>query len=180
MSDRARAWLVVVAVVALLTGGLVFLRTGNEVRARPQPGALASPAVAPGVVGGLLPDMILHSRYGQTPARQLRPAVVLLTRADCDCVRVVRQVVADATPLGIVTYVVVKGRRVEDAVRIAAQAGGDAAGFADPAGVLDATYGPVTTDAALVLVRRDGVVTQVVAGVAPSLQLGRALRALVA
>ena len=179
MSERARAWLVVTAVVALLAGGLGYLRTGNGARrVRPGPAPLASPSFAPGTVGGLLPDVVLDGRNGGTPARGLRPAVLLLTRPGCGCVTVVRQVVADATPLGIVTYVITAGP-VADAERVAVQAGGDAGAFADPGAVLATTYG-LRTDAALVLVRSDGVVTQVVAGVAPSLRLDRSLRALLA
>lgn len=179
MGERARAWVTVVAVFALLTAGLLYLRSGGERAPRPAPLALASPAATPGAVGGLLPDVALQGRYGVTPARQLRPAVVMLTRPACDCVEIVRQVVEDATPAGVVTYVVVAAATPGDAERIAAQAGGDAGAFADPEGVLAAAY-RLRTDAALVLVRRDGVVTQVVAGVAPSLQLRSALRALVA
>lgn len=179
MSERGRAWLVVGAVFVVLLTGLVFLRSGNEPRPRAEPGPLASPASSPGAVGGLLPDLVLHGRTGTARARQLRPAVLLLAAPGCGCVEIVRQVVADATPVGVVTYVVMAGQGTGAAERIAVQAGGSAAGFADPDGVLARTYG-LRTEAALVLVRADGVVTQVVAGVAPSLQLGKALRALVA
>ena len=179
MGERAKAWATVVAAFAVLTAGLLYGRSGSERPPRPAPAALASPAATPGAVGGLLPDVSLRGRYGVTPARQLRPAVVMLARPGCDCVEIVRQVVEDATPAGVVTYVVVAGPATGDAERIAAQAGGDAGAFTDPDGALAAVY-RLRTDAALVLVRRDGVVTQVVAGVAPSLQLGSALRALVA
>lgn len=174
-----RAWLAVAAVAAVALAGVVYLRTGEERRPRPDPGPLAAPSAAPGTVGGLLPDVALRGRYGVTPARQLRPAVLVLAAPACRCVEVVRQVVADATPRGVVTYVVQAGASADAAQLLAAQAGGDAGGFADPDGVLAATY-RLRTDAALVLVRRDGVVTQVVAGVAPSLNLDSALRALVA
>jgi hypothetical protein len=178
VSERARAWLAVAAVAGVAVAALVFLRTSPAPSARPSPGPLASPVVTPGAVGGLLPDVPLRGRFGVTQARQLRPAVVMLVRTGCDCVAAIRQVVAETAPLRIATYVVEAGTSFSFATSLAAQSGGEAGGFADPEGALAAAY-RLRTDAALVLVRGDGVVHSVVAAIAPSLRLDPALRALV-
>lgn len=179
MSERAKAWLVVAVGLALTTAAVVYLRGGGEAGPRPERGPLASPAFAPGTVGGLLPDVSLANRNGVTQARGLRPAIVLLVGDGCDCLEVVRQVVAEAAPLRIPTYVVVEGSAAGAAESLAARSGGEAGGFADPGGALARAYG-VRANATLVLVRRDGVVNQVVPAVAPTLRLRPALRALVA
>lgn len=179
MTERSRAWLAVVVVLGVAVAALVFLRTSPAPSARHAPGPLASPVVTPGAVGGLLPDVPLRGRLGVTPARQLRPAVVMLVRPGCDCVAAVRQVVAAAAPLRLATYVVEAGASFSFAASLAVRSGGEAGGFADPEGALAAAYG-LRTDAALVLVRTDGVVHSVVAAIAPSLRLAPALRALVA
>lgn len=179
MTERARTWLVVAVVLGVMVAALVFLRTDGTPVARPAPGPLASPVVTPGAVGGLLPDVPLRGRVGVTPARQLRPAIVMLVRTGCDCVAAIRQVVAEAAPLRLATYVVEAGTSFSFAVSLAVQSGGEAGGFADPEGALAAAY-RLRSDAALVLVRADGVVHSVVAAIAPSLRLAPALRALVA
>jgi hypothetical protein len=179
VSERARAWLGIGAALVLVTALLVFLRSGPEGRPRPAPAPLASPAIAAGTVGGLLPDVLLTGRGGAVPARDLRPAVLVLAAPDCGCLEAVRQVVTAAAPVRVVTYVVEAGPSLEQAATLAARAGGDAGAFADPGGALARAYG-LRSPAALVLVRSDGVVTQVVPAVAPSLSLDRALRGLVA
>lgn len=179
MSERARAWLVVAVVVTLAAAGIVFMRTDPQRSPGPRAGPLASPSLPPGTVGGLLPDVTLQGQFAATPARQLRPAILLLMRPGCTCVETVRQVVTEAAPLRLATYVVEAGTSFAAAVSLAAQSGGEAGGFADPGGVLAAAY-RLRSDAALVLVRSDGVVHSVVAAVAPSLRLDAALRALVA
>ena len=173
MSERARAWVVAGVVLALTTAAILAFRDGSPPLPPPARAPLASPAVTPGTAGGLLPDVVL----GNAPVRSLRPAVLFLVGTGCACVTEVRQVVAAAAPLRLTTYVVAPG--AGDAQRIAAQSGGRAAGFADPGGALAAAYG-VRHNVTLVLVRADGVVSQVVPAVAPSLRLDPALRALVA
>jgi hypothetical protein len=177
--ERTRAWLLLLVPVAVLAVLLAVLRNGGEPAARhPAPRPLASPAGAAGTVGGLLPDATLRGRVEEQPARSLRPGVVMLVAPGCRCVSAVRQVVAEAARYRLVTYLVESGESLRQVEVLAAQAGGDVGPFADPAGALAAAYG-LRTAAALVLVRGDGVVTQVVGAVGPSLRLGTALRALV-
>lgn len=57
---------------------------------------LASPSAAVGEIGGLLPDVTLHRANGNGPLRDLRPAVLFLTPAGCDCNEAVRSVATAA------------------------------------------------------------------------------------
>jgi hypothetical protein len=173
---RARV-IAVVAVLAVL-GVAYFLRSPAPPVARAAPRPLAAPAISAGRVGGLLPDVTLRGRVTEAQARSLRPAVVMLVAPSCDCLRAVRQVVTEAARVRVVTYVVEAGTSLDQAQSLALQAGGDVGPYADPDGVLARTYG-LRSSAALVLVRDDGVVTQVVAAVSPSLRLATALRGLV-
>jgi hypothetical protein len=180
MGERRRVLVVaVVAVVAALVAVAVLRGPSDGRAAPPEPGILASPAVAAGRVGGLLPDVVLRGRIRPSQSRELRPAIVMLVAPDCGCVTALRQVVRDAARLRLVTYVVEAGDSLAQPESLAAQAGGDVAPYADPAGTLAAAY-RLRTHAALVLVRSDGVVTQVVDAVGPALRLDTALRALVA
>jgi hypothetical protein len=175
----ARAWAVVGGAVLLAVVAVLVLRTSPRSAVRhPEPGILASPRAAPGVAGGLLPEVVLRGRIRTTPARELRPAVVMLVAPDCRCIGALRRVVAAAAERGLLTYVVQSGDSLDQPESLAAQAGGDVAPYADPTGTLAAAY-RLRSDAALVLVRSDGVVTQVVAAVGPALRLDAALRALV-
>jgi hypothetical protein len=102
----------------------------------------------------------------------------MLVAPSCDCLDALRHVVAAAAPLRLVTYVVEAGTSPAQVEGLAARAGGDVGPYTDPEGVLARTYG-LRTDAALVLVRADGVVTRVVDAVGPTLRLDAALRELV-
>lgn len=142
------------------------------------PKPVASPLVPAGRVGGLLPDIVLSGRVQPSRARDLRPGVVVLVAPSCDCLAAVRQVVAAASRHGLVTYLVESGTSVGEVATLAVRAGGQVGPYADPGGALARAYGLHTT-AALVLVRDDGVVTQVIDAVAPSLRLDQALERLV-
>ncbi len=152
--------------------------TPSRSRPLPAPKPLASPAIAAGRVGGLLPDVVLSGRAQPDHARDLRPGVVMLVAPSCDCLTSVRQVVTAAASEGLVTYLVEAGTSLDQVLSLASRAGGRVGPYADPGGALARAYGLRTT-AALVLVRDDGVVTQVVAAVGPTLRLTEPLRHLV-
>lgn len=173
----SRAWFVGLGLLVAVPA-LVLLRTSDAPVRRPGAAPLALTAVPDGAVGGLLPDVRLHGRVEDVAARELRPGVLMLVAPACDCVTSLRQVVAAAARLRLVTYVVAAGDSRDQAELLAAQAGGDVGPYADPSGALARAY-RLHTAAALVLVRADGVVTQVVDAVGPSLQLLPALRGLV-
>ncbi|MDQ1710974.1 MAG: hypothetical protein QOE45_424 [Frankiaceae bacterium] len=177
--ERRRRWPVVAgAVLAAVVVALLLRSPAGSPQRRPAAASLAAPVVAPGRVGGLLPDVTLRGRVRTANARELRPAVVMLVAPGCDCVEAVRHVVREAAAYRLVTYLVETGDSPAGTEILAARAGGDVGPYADPAGALAAAYG-LRTDAALVLVRADGVVTQTVAAVGPALRLGTALAALV-
>jgi hypothetical protein len=173
----SRPWLIGLALLVAVSA-LVVLRTSDDPVRRPLPLPLAVTSVADGTVGGLVPDVTLRGRVRTSPSRDLRPGVLMLVAPSCDCVNALRQVVAEASRARLVTYVIEAGDSLRQAETLAAQAGGDVGPYADPAGTLAAAY-RLRSPAALVLVRRDGVVTQVVPAVGPSLRLATALRALV-
>lgn len=179
VSERVRVALALAVGLALTVAVLLYLRTDPPPYTPRPPAELASPFLPPGAVGGLLPEVSLRNRQGPVDSRRLRPGVVFLVADDCACVEQIRQVVAEAAPFRLVTYVVHAGSDPSVAETLAAQAGGAAAGFADEQGVLATAY-RLHTKAAVVLVRRDGVVTQVVAAVAPSLRLASSFAGLVA
>jgi hypothetical protein len=179
VNERGRAWLVVLGAVVAAVVAVVLLRTSQDTpRERPRAGLLATSTASPGRAGALLPEVVLKGRLRTTPARELRPAVVMLVADGCDCLAALRHVVAAAAPLRLVTYVVQAGDSLDQPETLAAQAGGDVAPYADPAGALATAY-RLHTDAALILVRSDGVVTQIVDAGGPALRLDAALRALV-
>jgi hypothetical protein len=144
----------------------------------PAPKPLASPVIGAGRVGGLLPDVLLTGRAQPDHARDLRPGVVMLVGPSCDCLTSVRQVVAATAREGLVLYLVEAGASLDQVLSLATRAGGRVGPYADPGGALARAYG-LRTAAALVLVRDDGVVTQVVEAVGPSLRLTEPLRHLV-
>ena len=152
--------------------------TASRSRPLPVPKPLASPVIAAGRVGGLLPDVVLSGRAQPDHARDLRPGVVRLVAPSCDCLTSVRQVVAAAAREGLVTYLVEAGTSIDQVLSLASRAGGRVGPYVDPGGALARAY-DLHSAAALVLVRDDGVVTQVVAAVGPSLRLAEPLRHLV-
>ncbi len=88
---------VVVLLVVLLFASLVFLLVPVPPRS-PEPQPLARPALAPGSVGALLPDLALPvGDNGSLRLRTLRPAVVVLLPADCGCAWLVDYVIASTS-----------------------------------------------------------------------------------
>jgi hypothetical protein len=86
----------VVAMTLLVIAGLVALlpATGpGPARRAPTPARLATPALPPGSVGGLLPDVSLESPTGTIAARSLRPAVLMLVPDGCACPALVNDLV---------------------------------------------------------------------------------------
>ncbi|RJK97741.1 hypothetical protein [Vallicoccus soli] len=104
-----------VVVVALLTSVL-----GPGAQQRPQAAPLASTGAPPGTVGGLLPDAEVRSLVAGTrrSAQSLRPGVVALVPAACDCPDLVRRLDVLASRAGVRLWLVAQegeGRAVEQA-----------------------------------------------------------------
>lgn len=170
------AVLLVVAAYAALP---VLLRPATDSRRQAEP--LASPTVAPGTVGGLLPDGPLETPGGRTTTRALaRPVALLLVPTPCSC----EPVLVDAVPalLPFVRSVRIVTSRVADPEGREAeslrtgQGRGQVDAGSDVDDVLTAAYAPVGVT--LVLVRGDGVVVGVVRDLQEGQGLGLVLREL--
>lgn len=163
----------ILAVSAVAGSVLVASRPSQERTARPRP--LASPAVAAGQVGGLLPDVRVQVGGALVPARLLRPAVLLLVPASCECTDTVASVSGQAVAYRLQMFVV--GTSAATVLRLASHASGGAARAAvDVTGAFTAAYGRGAPTA--LLVRADGVLTAVVPGVTAAARLESRLRPL--
>jgi len=138
---------------------------------RPAPAPLATPDVAAGSVGGLLPDTALvTTAHSQLSARALRPALVALIPAHCNCRSLLNSLAAQAEEVQISLVVVGAGRGNADITALPGQiTRGRVVAAYDDAGVLAGTYSArgVTT----LIVGRDGVVTDVAKDVTASTRL---------
>jgi hypothetical protein len=132
----------------------------------------SAPAGLTGQPGGLLPDVRLIRRDGPISARELRPAVLLVVASRCECTDKVRHVVAQTAGHPVQLYLV--GDR-SDVTALAGVAGGAVVGLADDGGALSRAY-LGQADAAVVLVRANGLVSEIIGGIATSLQLDPAIR----
>jgi hypothetical protein len=129
-----------------------------------------------GRVGGLLSPATLHGRSGSMQSRDLRPAVVMLVQYPCECLARLKHVAVQADGSKVRVYVVgFHGRAQVD--RLAQGAGRGVVPLVDAQDRLHQAYhrGP---DAILLLVRRDGVVTEIVDGVPANMDLASRLPAL--
>lgn len=89
--------ILVVLLVVLFFASLVFLLVPVPPHS-PDPRPLAHPRLAPGVVDALLPDLALP--VGATSSvrlRTLRPAVIVLLPASCDCSALVEDVIGSTS-----------------------------------------------------------------------------------
>ncbi|MEP7055140.1 MAG: hypothetical protein ABI912_07810 [Actinomycetota bacterium] len=172
---RARRTVVVVAVATLL-GFLAIdsvataLLPGQEYA---RPAALNATARRTGQVGDLLPAGALRGRDHGTRINDLRPAVLMIVRFPCECAARLEHVVAQADGSKVRVYVVgYSGRTQVD--RLADAAGRGVVPLVDVHNVLSGVYHPGEA-AILVLVRRDGIVTEIVDGVPTNMDLASRL-----
>jgi hypothetical protein len=136
--------------------------------AEPAP-VMQSAAKFTGEAGGLLPTGALRGRSHGTRLRDLRPAVLLLVQFPCECAARVKHVAAQADGSKVRVYVVgFHGRTQVD--RLADAAGRGVVPMVDVTNTLNRTYHP-GPEGTLVLVRRDGVVTQIFDGVPDNIDL---------
>ncbi|HVX43858.1 MAG TPA: hypothetical protein VHC49_08220, partial [Mycobacteriales bacterium] len=119
---------------------------------------LASPSAAVGKIGGLVPDLTLHGSQGAThPLRDLRPAVLFLTPAGCNCDDAIRSV-ATAAEHGRINLALIGRDRpdvpkgVSSALTVVAS---------EPSGKLLDTFKVVDGSPVAVLVQPNGIVHDV-------------------
>jgi hypothetical protein len=153
---------------------IVMLVVASPRPQAPRGVALASPKVAPGRPGGLLPKLRISDKQGTfTPLRSLRPGVVLLTPTNCNCAGPIRSVAtaAEHSRLGVTL--------------IGTTAPATPSGIADslaqvrtePTGALLRTY-HVGTKPVAVLIRPNGVVSKVLTTLPPASKFDADVRAL--
>lgn len=154
---------------------IVMLVVASPRPQAPHSRALASPKVAPGRVGGLLPKLQLHDSQGAgTPLRSLRPAVLLLTPTGCtSCAEPIRSV-ATAAEHGRLTLTIIGTKTPDRPTGIAESL---ALIRSEPTGKLLRTY-HVGSKPVTLLVRPDGVVSKVLAKLPGSSALDADVRAL--
>jgi hypothetical protein len=125
--------------------------------------SLATPKQAPGTVGGLLPanaELVGDDGHA-VPARSLRPAVLMLVPAGCDCATQIHQIVAQVNQVKPGPYIIIVSAGTDTtAMKLAADknAGdGQPVAARDPKGLLAKTYGVSGSNPTLLLVEGDGV-----------------------
>lgn len=159
--------------VAIAATMMTALAPGTTNRAPPAP--LASHAdVAPGQVGGLLPDTRVAVSDKPTPVRALRPAVIALVPSGCACEQAADELYRQARAYSLRVYFVAS-RRSASELRPLIETGGHglAVPVHDARGTLESAYRASGLTA--LLVRRDGVVTGVVRDLGPGLHLEQEL-----
>ncbi len=130
---------------------------------RPVRVPLAAPTVADGVTGGLLPTMRLPDEDGrQVAIRDVRPAVLLLMPAGCDCDALAADVARVGTGARVAVELVGPD---EPPARPTGIPQGRVLTLSDPGDALSAAITPQPgTEPTAVLVRADGIIIAVVRG----------------
>lgn len=146
----------------------------------PPAAPLADAFPEPGQIGGLLPaEAVLQD--GSTPisARSLRPAVIALVPPACDeCAELLSTVAEQAGSFGVGSVAVGGPDQADQLAQLSQTVGPlQLSTLTDPTAALRATYG--LTGIALLLVRNDGVVVDVVRDLTPNTRLEGSLVELV-
>lgn len=167
--------LAVLAVVGVFGALMTLLRPSFPAGSGPEP--LAAPAVAPGQVGGLLPDTPVLTPVRTTTTRALaRPEVLVLVPVPCRCDDVLSGVVDQVRQATRDLRLLSTGSADPAGREVAALKTGPARGLVDSGvdlqGVLHRTYDPTPAAGPTVLfVDPDGVVADVVRDVQPGQRL---------
>lgn len=166
------------ALLVVLVPAVLLALLTPQLASGPPPSPLAAPPVAPGQVGGLLPDVVLLVRTGTLPVRATtRPGVLLLVPAACRCDAAVSDVTDQALDQALGVRLVVDGSAGEAAATREADrlrlgpARGLVPSAVDGAGALSRAYS--ARGLTLLAVAADGVVTHVVRDVQPGQRLTR-------
>lgn len=85
-----------IALIALLAAAAPMIWHTPRSTPHLTPRSLAAPEVGDGAPGGLMPAITVAIRGREIPLRDLRPAVVIVVEAGCDCIPAVRNAVTSA------------------------------------------------------------------------------------
>jgi hypothetical protein len=154
----------VVVVALLLATGIALsmtVLTPRTASQRPRQEPVALDAARPvGAVGGLLPDVTVGSTGVDMRLRDVRPAVVAIVPARCDCLGVLESIAGQANEYHLPLIVVgSRGTDVQARALASAIRRGKTNTVYDEHGVLARTY--AASGVTLLLVARDAVVTDV-------------------
>jgi hypothetical protein len=177
---------VTIALVLSVLAGLVAVLGPGLGRPDPPDTArpLASPTVAPGRVGGLLPALTLVSPPEQAEAtteaiRSFRPGAIVLVPPQCRCEAGMADVLRTADDTGLNTLVVAAGHSDPELAALAdpdPRTGAAAEPLLDTTGVLAALYG-ASDKPVLLVVDATGIVQRTVTGLTGSTDGSLAVRA---
>lgn len=152
--------LVLVAAVGSLVVALVP-RLGNP----PAPGRLATVQAAPGRSGGLLPDTRLRTLSGGSFAlRSIRPAVVAVVGARCECLAALRAVHAQAEEFSLRLLLVAPRGAAAETLSLARAADVRVLDVAEDVDGALGAYPSSPGAPTLLVVQADGVVRHVLTG----------------
>jgi hypothetical protein len=138
---------------------------------------LAQPSAATGTSGGLLPEITLTTTTGESvPSQSLRPALIALLPAHCDCTKLLSGLAAQAASLQLRLIVVGGGTPNAEVAALPGQiqAGNVTAAY-DAQGTLASTYAAHGLTA--LVLGRDGVVTYIGRDVTDASRLSLPLQA---
>lgn len=158
---------VATAAVGLVVAAPIGLPTDSQ--ARP----LATPTATPGSVSGLLPEVTLQVGKRDRPARALRPAVLAVLPAPCQCGLALRDLAGEAGQyaLPVVLITTADNPEIPDLL-VAARAARTYPAVDSTAGLARAYAARGVT---VLLVRADGVVTVVARQFGPGRRFGAAM-----
>lgn len=166
--------ILVVLLVVLFFASLVFLLVPVTPHS-PEAAPLAHPAVGPGVVGGLLPDLALPvGASGALRVRMLRPGVIVLVPPDCDCRALVDDLISSTSTSRL--QVLFVGQDSDPRLPSTAPPQRVRAAV-DPQAVLASTYAADTGPTA-VFVRADGTVSRILRNAEPGADIHQEVDAL--
>ncbi len=155
-----------VLAVAAVSGAWLSVEGNRVAPAGTLAPPLASPGVAAGTVGGLLPEATLDVGGAAEYTAELRPAVIALVPASCTgCVASARDLLQQVSALQGQVLFVSAGSAVSAAAdRLGTLLPAATSEATYPHGVLAAAYHPAVNQLTVLLVRSDGVVTAVLRG----------------
>jgi hypothetical protein len=169
------AAIVLVSMVVVAVSGVIGAWIVGPHAAPPPAAALSTSGPDPGHVGGLLPETTLADGGTPISARSLRPAVIALVPSACsDCSDLLQNLSTQVEPFGVSLVAVGETSQADELDSYVTQLGTThLSALTDPQGALRDAYSADGTT--LLLVRADGVVTEVMPSPSPTVHLERSL-----
>jgi hypothetical protein len=169
------AGILLVSMVVVAVSGAIGAWIVGPHAAPPPAAPLATTNPEPGHVGGLLPQTTLADGATPISSRSLRPAVIALVPPSCsECSDLLQSLSAQVEPFGVSLVAVGATSQADELDSYLTELGTTRlSALTDPQGALRDAYAADGTT--LLLVRADGVVTEVMSSPAPDVHLERSL-----